>query len=183
LLSSSRLNQLDTLRSTMPAGTRTEYNREWRRRNAERVNARVRARYAANPESNRQRAAAWQKANPQRRLEITRAWDERNPENRKDRARKWQQANPDKVRANVARRRARMFDGLAAFISVELLDAKWAYWGGCCWMCGEEATTWDHVKPLSKGGRHLLANLRPACGPCNYRKHAKWPVPTNRRSR
>jgi 5-methylcytosine-specific restriction endonuclease McrA len=41
-------------------------------------------------------------------------------------------------------------------------------------MCGGPATSIDHVKPLSKGGQNLLANLRPACISCNARKGGKW---------
>ena len=47
------------------------------------------------------------------------------------------------------------------------------------WMCGAELDGGmhiDHVKPLSKGGWHCLSNLRPACGPCNLSKGAKWPL-------
>lgn len=45
-----------------------------------------------------------------------------------------------------------------------------------CWLCGREATTIDHVKPISRGGSHMLANLRPACGPCNSGKRDRWPL-------
>jgi hypothetical protein len=55
------------------------------------------------------------------------------------------------------------------------LDARWAYYGGRCWMCGDPATEWDHVKPLAAGGHpSLLANLRPMCGPCNVAKGSSW---------
>ena len=60
----------------------------------------------------------------------------------------------------------------------QLLAQKWEYYGGKCWMCGEDACEWDHVKPLSKGGSHILANLRPACRRCNASKAAKWPIMT-----
>lgn len=37
-----------------------------------------------------------------------------------------------------------------------------------CAICGAApATTADHVVPRSHGGSNQLANLRPACGPCN----------------
>lgn len=44
-----------------------------------------------------------------------------------------------------------------------------------CWMCGGEWAEIEHVKPLALGGPHILANLRPSCGPCNRRKGAHWP--------
>ncbi|WP_155053930.1 HNH endonuclease [Streptomyces blattellae] len=40
-----------------------------------------------------------------------------------------------------------------------------------CALCNvAKATTADHVLPLSKGGTNHIDNLRPACGPCNYRR-------------
>lgn len=58
------------------------------------------------------------------------------------------------------------------------LRNRWDYYGGKCWLCGDEANTWDHVKPQSKGGsRYLPGNLRPACAPCNNAKGNLWPVP------
>lgn len=55
------------------------------------------------------------------------------------------------------------------------LQAKWNYWGGRCWICNAAANSWDHVKPLTKGGSHMLCNLRPACRSCNSSKSNKWP--------
>nr|WP_255511149.1 HNH endonuclease signature motif containing protein [Micromonospora sp. WP24] len=41
--------------------------------------------------------------------------------------------------------------------------------GPVCSLCRRRtATTADHILPLSRGGTNDLANLRPACGPCNY---------------
>lgn len=58
------------------------------------------------------------------------------------------------------------------------LRARYEFFGWRCWMCGCDLTsatvTMDHVKPLSAGGLHVLANLRPACQSCNSRKHNKW---------
>lgn len=54
---------------------------------------------------------------------------------------------------------------------------RFALWGGRCWMCGIEAATQeDHVKPISKGGSHCLANLRPICHSCNSSKGGRWPL-------
>ncbi|WP_209961193.1 HNH endonuclease signature motif containing protein [Micromonospora sp. HB375] len=58
----------------------------------------------------------------------------------------------------------------------EQLEQRIAYYGGKCWIC--RVAPWehiDHVKPLSKGGAHILANLRPSCASCNLGKSDKWP--------
>lgn len=47
--------------------------------------------------------------------------------------------------------------------------------GGRCVYCGEPLENgWhvDHMIPLAKGGSNELANLAPACGPCNEAKGA-----------
>lgn len=64
--------------------------------------------------------------------------------------------------------------GFLAF-TADQLAARMSMFSGC-WMCGAEATQIDHVKPLVAGGWHILANLRPACGPCNARKGGRWPL-------
>jgi 5-methylcytosine-specific restriction endonuclease McrA len=50
----------------------------------------------------------------------------------------------------------------AAYTTWAKVAARFAMWGGKCWLCGTEATARDHVKPLSKGGRHLPALEHPA---------------------
>lgn len=39
--------------------------------------------------------------------------------------------------------------------------------GPVCHWCPAPATTADHLVPLFKGGSNELANLVPACSPCN----------------
>ena len=54
-----------------------------------------------------------------------------------------------------------------------------ADYGNACYICRVsldfEPSHWDHFQPISKGGDHSLANLRPACKSCNRRKQARWP--------
>ena len=55
------------------------------------------------------------------------------------------------------------------------IEARMAYFGRACWVCGEPGVERDHVKPLSKGGAHLPCNLRPICRHCNRSKKDAWP--------
>jgi HNH endonuclease len=59
--------------------------------------------------------------------------------------------------------------------SAEQRAARWAYYGGRCWMCGKPASCMDHVKPLVCGGSNWPSNQRPSCWPCNALKAARWP--------
>lgn len=45
--------------------------------------------------------------------------------------------------------------------------------GGLCAYCERPATTYDHVIPVSKGGRTTPDNIVPACRPCNASKGTK----------
>jgi len=42
-----------------------------------------------------------------------------------------------------------------------------------CAYCGDrpKSLEMDHVVPVSRGGRHAIANILPACVPCNRSKH------------
>ncbi|WP_437022661.1 HNH endonuclease [Streptomyces sp. enrichment culture] len=56
----------------------------------------------------------------------------------------------------------------------------------CCAYCGASGDmTMDHVVPVSRGGRHAIGNLVPACLPCNLAKNAmflfEWKLKTRRR--
>lgn len=68
--------------------------------------------------------------------------------------------------------------GIVLDFTADQRTARFALWGGRCWICGiAGATEVDHVKPISKGGSHCLANLRPICKKCNTRKRNVWPLP------
>ena len=57
----------------------------------------------------------------------------------------------------------------------DLSDEQWAAlkaaWGGCAY-CGvtDRPLQRDCLLPISRGGRYTLANIAPACGPCNASK-------------
>jgi hypothetical protein len=149
------------------------------------------ASYRADPEHRRiarEKTAKWRAENPEWQRENLARW-RAIPENQqlaRERSRAWRIANPKRRAQQNARRNALEQSGQATRIPMELLEAKLAYWGWHCWIAGPACTgdpeQWDHVKPLSKGGAHLLANLRPACQPCNFGKRAQWPFPTSRLS-
>lgn len=157
--------------------------------------ARCRDRYYANPEISRLRSRQWHSDNKDRRAEYDRKKYLENREAKRLQADSWKQANPERVaahkkawqrrdrdryldqkRANESKRRARRAMVPVIHFDKSALDARLAYYGYKCWMCKsgpyEEL---DHVKPLSKGGPHILSNLRPACKSCNQAKHANWP--------
>lgn len=153
-----------------------EYMKEYRAANADRLAQQVREYREHNRSVLRERQKAYYAANRELVLTRDRA---RYPERRALRLSQhaaWQKARPDLIRIANAKRRALRAKASVFPIRNESFIAKWAYWGGKCWMCGDNASTWDHVKPLAKGGLHILANLRPACKPCNSGKKDRWPL-------
>ena len=109
------------------------------------ANRRVVEAHRRDPEGQRARMAKWRTRNPERRAEI-------------DRANRYRRRAAKTIRFTPAQ-----------------LDARMSMFGYRCWMCGGPFDHVDHVKPISKGGAHMLCNLRPACMPCNNRKRDTWP--------
>lgn len=92
-------------------------------------------------------------------------WHQQNREQSNAATRRWYAANTAKSLAKWHRRRAcELAGGVAVWPQVE---------GQPCSYCGDPATVIDHVVPLSRGGTNELANLAPACAPCNGSKGAK----------
>ena len=101
-----------------------------------------------------------------------------------ERVRQWRLANPersrDSKRVSGHRRRAKMKATQVVDFTREQLDQRMAYYGHACYLkipgiCTGAFDHVDHVKPIAKDGAHILANMRPACAPCNHRKYDKWP--------
>lgn len=88
-----------------------------------------------------------------------------------ERQRQYRQKNPARTRGYKEKRRRN---------SVGVVTEKdWAsvlrQYRGCCAYCGVDGVmTMDHVIPLSRGGRHTVGNVVPACGPCNGSKFNKF---------
>lgn len=139
------------------------YHAQWRSENRDRWNALNRAGYKRQ-DKDRQRAtrAAWREQNRERIAAVNAAW---------------YQANPLKAKEARQRRRARLASVQTIPFTRDELDARLAYFGYRCWMCGGPFEHLDHVKPVSKGGPHMLSNYRPACHGCNIRKRDFWPGP------
>lgn len=137
-----------------------------------------------------EQSSTWARKNRQRSREIKTAWRLRNPDQMKTARANWKANNPKKVKANkkrrlklqpemnannVQRNRARRHGVQILSFTGEQLRSRLAYYGNNCWICGYPADGVDHVKPVTRGGPHLLANIRPACLSCNASKHDDWP--------
>jgi 5-methylcytosine-specific restriction endonuclease McrA len=114
----------------------------------------------------------WRDANREQVLAKCKAWNAAHPERIRAKKREWNAANREMVRAQNHARRARAKNARGTATAAQIA-ARWSMWGGQCYVCGSVATATDHVIPLSRGGTHWPANLRPICKHCNCVKWTK----------
>jgi 5-methylcytosine-specific restriction endonuclease McrA len=150
-------------------------SKEYRAENRGRISERNKAHRQANPELYRARSQADYQSNIGRRREQHRRWKHANREAIRQANKAYFQANRDKAYAKAHRRRALERAATIVPFTPKQLAERWAYYGDKCWVCSDPAKATDHVKPLAKGGGHMLCNLRPICTPCNSAKRDKWP--------
>jgi 5-methylcytosine-specific restriction endonuclease McrA len=114
----------------------------------------------------------------------------KNAQGLSDKQKVYSKEHPEETRrralASGRKRRARIAGVESEYVSD---DALIAYWGGDCYLCGEEInllaprraptpgweeSLWrDHVTPIVAGGSDTLDNLRPTHAVCNLRKGSK----------
>lgn len=166
-------------RDTRCKDCKKEYQQQWYQRNREAVIEASAEWQKANKDRVNAKNRTWRKKNPGKQEAASAAWRAANPERVRIRRANWVAANPELVRAaarrGVAARRAKLLNATIVEFTPDQLAQRWAYYGDKCYLCGEEATATDHVKPLTKGGAHMLCNLRPICKSCNSRKNDQWP--------
>lgn len=132
---------------------------------------------------------AWRRQNPARDRAIAKKSRERNADAVKARQADWVRRNKDKHHAGTRRRRALVASAETFIVSAKDWHRLVERYRGCCAYCGRSGRmTMDHVVPLSRGGRHSIGNLLPACRTCNSSKRQRllvewrliemvWPPP------
>lgn len=144
----------------------------WAKYYAENKEALIRKRieWYSTSEGGKATTAAYHARHRERRLAENKRWRENNAEYRKQMLKIYGHA-----------RRARELNATGS-CTREQMEARWQYFGGKCWMCGDPANAIDHVIPLARGGSNWPANLRPACTPCNSAKGARsWRLYLNQK--
>lgn len=159
------------------------------------------ARYASNPARQRERALAYYHAHKQdaaqrsaRRYALNRQkisekrkqhrqeniWEykkkerasyQRNKQQKRKAAKDYEKRFPEKSRLRNATRRAKLKQ--ASIYQIAPSEIKRLYSQSCLFCGATEAIDLDHAIPLSRGGRHSIANLIPLCDNCNSTKYNK----------
>jgi hypothetical protein len=100
-----------------------------------------------------------------------------NKEYRKQRQKKtdkeYHKNHPDIISRNKARRRSLEVRASTIEFTKEQYFDRMSMFNFQCAYCGGPWEHDDHVIPLSRGGLHILANLRPSCAHCNCSKGNK----------
>lgn len=109
----------------------------------------------------------------ERRLSYARVHYRETAEQQRARAKAWRRANPHRKRRQ-GERRIEMIEahpGFRPFTGREWERIK-AHYRHSCAYCGAAGVPLeiDHVVPISRGGRHAIGNVVPACVPCNRSK-------------
>jgi 5-methylcytosine-specific restriction endonuclease McrA len=142
-----------------------EYNRQYRQSHPELFKELDRRKYLENIDAIKAR----QKIYRQEKADLCRACDKAK-----------RIANPALYHAihvrNKAIRRSRQYksdDGTVTIAIVRQLFELITHCPYCGVLLTEQNRHLDHKQPLSKGGKHTLANVIPCCGPCNVKKAIK----------
>lgn len=123
------------------------------------------------------------KENPEKYRKYARTAYAKHREDRIQRSNKWQKENPDRVAARYAKRKSRE----SGFTVTKKFQRRSLHRSGYrCIYCLQKLDTvnrrspgglhWDHVIPLSRGGRNSEGNLVPSCATCNMKKGVKYLV-------
>lgn len=150
----------------------SEYSKRHYQLNKEKHNENSRRNYLKNRDKSLARSRQWFIDNRQRGNELATARRNKNIEKAREYDRKYRQANPEKVKAAVNRRRTkRLNNGVFTVLEKEITKL---YKSSCIYCGSLDSIEMDHVIPISRGGRHSIGNLVPACQKCNRNKSDKY---------
>ena len=146
---------------------------EYQKANRDKVNLKTKRWRASNPEKSKASAKKYYEANPEYHHKKNAEYYKNNKEKRQTQAKSWREANPEKVKEyrlrykmNIRRNTPNNFDTSFVDYIKLILSGKCAY-------CDNQATTIEHIVPLSKGGLNEPQNIVGACVSCNSSKNNK----------
>lgn len=148
---------------------RQEYNREYRKINAERL----RPIDAAYRKKHRKQIIAYLKKWKLRNPDYERIWREKNRDKKNNNQRKYVQKHPEKIKVSNATYFTRRTKAGGSFTAQEWKSLCRFYDYRCLCCHKKTKLTPDHIIPVSKGGTSNIENIQPLCLPCNCRKRAR----------
>ena len=165
------------------AAYKPEKARAWYLRDQEKVKARSKSNYWANPEAAKARVKARRLAEPDKVRLSQQAWYRANTALVIQRVQEWNAANPEAARSRGRNYRARSKNAEGSHTGDDI-KALFIKQRGQCVYCGVKLSKGyhvDHIMPLALGGTNWPSNLQLTCEKCNNRKRATDPVEYARR--
>lgn len=140
----------------------------YRLENPDKVKQSWRDTYYKNRDKRIANSQKWSQENPDKRKQIEAKYRANNREAVQSRSEAWRLLNPNKPREYKLKRRVRLeSNGQYLVLAKEI---KKIYSSPCYYCGGLDRIEADHIIPVSKGGRHSVGNLVPACRWCNASK-------------
>jgi 5-methylcytosine-specific restriction endonuclease McrA len=141
---------------------------DYRKDNLEIVKASQKRTYDKNRDKRIANSQNWAANNPIRRKQIEAKYRANNRKETQARSEAWRLQNINKPREYKLRRRVRLENNGQFLILPK--EIKKIYSSPCFYCQGRQRIEADHLIPVSKGGRHSIGNLVPACRWCNASK-------------
>lgn len=141
---------------------------DYRKANLQEVKASQKKTYDRNRDKRIANSQKWAANNPDRRKQIEARYRANHRKEVQARSEAWRLDNLDRPREYKLRRRARLHENGQLLILAKEVKKLYA---SSCFYCGtNDRIEADHIIPVSKGGRHSIGNLVPACRWCNASK-------------
>lgn len=150
-------------------------SKRYRDAHPDRISAKLKLNWIAKKDILTARHKAWADSNVEWRQVYNREYQLTRMEHRREYCRKWYAQNRETCKSYLANRKAQKESRVP--VSQRLTAEGWiallTLWEWTCAYCGDYLInpTQDHVIPLSKGGKHTMDNVVPACKSCNS---SKW---------
>lgn len=155
------------MKSVTQPKDRKEYFRQWHLRNRDRRLVERRERYQRKREYEIAQTTEYHKNHPEVSKASYKKWASKNKPYLAARMGEYRkQHKHERTTTPEERMRIRMWSDLIK--SKECVECYW-----CHKIVPVSEIEFDHIIPVSKGGRHVLENMCAACRPCNRRKSAK----------
>jgi hypothetical protein len=150
--------------------------KQYRDAHKEQLSEYFRAYHKAHKEVRQDRAREHYQRNRDRHLALAKAWRNNNKEGMREYHKRYDKEHPETHRTAKRNYKARKKQAQGSFTKQQWLD-KCCFHGWRCIYCRASLTPEtvhaEHRKPLSRGGSNWIANVAPACVPCNLSKNNK----------
>jgi HNH endonuclease len=92
-----------------------------------------------------------------------------------NRSKRWSKENPDKKVEQRHRRQARLYGQIDFDLPIDFIKTLREEQKNKCAYCSRDdiKLTVEHMLPISRSGKHCMANIVLACTTCNFSKHNK----------